>query len=99
MNGSSRMKELLENLFKGFGKNTYVFMDAPPIMVTSEPIIFSKLVDGIILVVMGDSSPKKAVRKAVGSIDREKIIGMIYNQIHLKPSKHHYHIYDRYYRE
>jgi len=112
LNGFSRMKELLGELLrksepgkekeeegKGKRKDNYIFIDGPPILVTSDPIIFSKLVDGIILVVMGDLAPKKAIRKAVDSIDREKIVGVIFNQINLKPSKHYSQFYDRYYRE
>jgi capsular exopolysaccharide synthesis family protein len=99
LNGSSRMKELLGQILERFGKDTYIFIDAPPILVTSDPIIFSKLVDGIILVVMSDFTPKKSIRKAVDSIDREKIIGVVFNQINLKPSKQYSKLYDRYYRE
>jgi len=99
LNGSSRMKELLGGMMERFGKDTYIFMDAPPILVTSEPIIFSRLVDGIILVVMSDLAPKKSIRKAVDSIDREKIVGVVFNQINLKPSKQYSQFYDRYYRE
>lgn len=99
LDGSSRMKELLGEILERFGKDTYIFMDAPPILVTSDPIIFSKLVDGIILVVMSDLAPKKTIRKAVDSIGREKIVGVVFNQINLKPSKKYGQFYDRYYRE
>jgi receptor protein-tyrosine kinase len=96
--GSPRMKDLLKNLLE-WGEETYVLIDAPPILVTSEPIIFSKLVDGIILVVMSDRAPKKSVRKAVETIGREKILGVVFNQISLKPSKHYSDYYYRYYRK
>jgi capsular exopolysaccharide synthesis family protein len=99
VNGSSRMKELLGELLEKFGKDTYIFLDAPPILVTSEPVIFSKMVDGIVLVVMSGMAPKKTIRKAIDSIDREKIVGVIFNQIHLKPSKQYSQFYDRYFRE
>ncbi len=49
MIGSNRMEELLMAM-RSFGKNTYVIIDSPPILSTSEPISLSKLVDGIILV-------------------------------------------------
>jgi protein-tyrosine kinase len=99
LNGSSRMKDLLGELLEKFGKDTYIFMDAPPILVTSEPIIISRMVDGIILVVMSDMAPKKTIRKAIDSIGREKIVGVIFNQINLKPSKQYSQFYGRYFRE
>jgi protein-tyrosine kinase len=94
--GSPRMKELLRNLLE-WGEETYVLIDAPPILVTAEPLIFSNLVDGILLVVMSDTVPRRSVRKAVDSINKEKILGVIFNQINLKPSKHYPSNYYSYY--
>ena len=99
LNGSSRMRDLLGELLEKFGKDTYIFVDAPPILVTSEPVIFSKMVDGVILVVMSGVAPKKTIRKAIDSIDREKIVGVVFNQIDLKPSKKYSQFYGRYFRE
>ena len=95
---SPRMKALLKNL-REWGEETYILIDAPPIQVSSEPLIFSKLVDGIILVVMSDRAPQKMVCKAVETIGREKIIGVVFNQISAKVSKHDSDYYDRYYRK
>jgi protein-tyrosine kinase len=99
LNGSTGMRDLLGELLEKFGKDTFIFMDAPPILVTSDPVIFSKMVDGIILVVMSGRAPKKAIRKAIDSIGREKIVGVVFNQIDLKPSKQYSQFYGRYYRE
>ena len=92
--GSPRMKELLKNLLD-WGEKTYILIDAPPVLATSEPMIFSKLVDGIILVVMSDRAPKKSVRKALDTVGREKIIGLVFNQINLKPPKDYSEYYYR----
>jgi protein-tyrosine kinase len=96
--GSPRMKDLLKNL-REWGEETYILIDAPPVLATSEPLIFSKWVDGIIMVVMSDRAPKKSVRKALESLGREKIVGVVFNQINLKPSKDYSDYYYRYYRK
>jgi len=96
--GSPKMRDLLKNLLQR-GEDTFVFIDAPPILVTSEPLIFSNWVDGILLVVMSDHAPRSSVRKAMDTISQEKIIGVVFNQINLKPSKHYPENYDRYYRQ
>jgi receptor protein-tyrosine kinase/non-specific protein-tyrosine kinase len=96
--GSPKMRDLLKTLLQR-GEDTFVFIDAPPILVTSEPLIFSNWVDGILLVVMSDLAPRSSVRKALETIGQEKIIGAIFNQINLKPSKHHPENYYRYYRK
>jgi capsular exopolysaccharide synthesis family protein len=84
--GSPKMKELLKHLLE-WGEETYVFIDAPPILVTAEPLIFSNLVEGIVMVVMSDLAPRRSVRKALESINKEKILGVVFNQINLKPSR------------
>jgi non-specific protein-tyrosine kinase len=93
--GTTRMKELLTSLRES-GDDTYVIIDCPPILATSEPTLLSKMVEGVILVVMADRTPRESVRRAIQSIDREKIIGIVLNQEELKGSSYyssHYHGY------
>jgi capsular exopolysaccharide synthesis family protein len=90
--GSSKMSELFESL-REHGNDTYVIIDSPPIISTSEPTLLSKLVDGVILVVMEGRAPKEFVRRAVKSIDRQKIIGIVFNKIDMNPSGY----YSKYY--
>lgn len=96
--GSPKMRDLLKSL-RQWGDDTYIFIDAPPILVTSEPLIFSNWVEGILLVVMGDLAPRSSVRKAMDTIGQEKIIGVVFNQINLKPSKHYPDNYYSYYQK
>ncbi len=96
--GSKKMQELLSGLRES-GDNTYVIFDAPPIISTTEPTLLSKLVDGIILVVMADRTPKESVSRSIKSIDRQKIIGIVFNQIDLNPSGYYSKYYYKYYRE
>lgn len=51
--------------------------------------------DGIILVVLAGGTPKEAVSRALKSIDHQKIIGIVFNQIDLKQSGY----YSKYYSE
>jgi protein-tyrosine kinase len=96
--GSKKMKELLRNL-RDNSDDTFILIDSPPVLSTSEPLLLSELVDGVILVVMAGHVPKAAVRRVVDSIGREKIIGVVFNQKDLKPMKHHYDHYYRYYKK
>jgi non-specific protein-tyrosine kinase len=96
---SRKMGELLESL-KEFGDNTYIVIDSPPIMATADPSLLSKMVDGIILVVRAGYTSRESVESAIKSIDRQKIIGVVFNQIDIKPSTYfsEYYRYYRYYR-
>jgi protein-tyrosine kinase len=96
--GSSKMSELFKSL-RELRDDTYVIIDSSPIISTSEATLLSKLVDGIILVVMGGRAPRESARRAVKSIDRQKIIGIVFNQIDINPSSYYSKYYYRYYRK
>lgn len=96
--GSKKMKDLLRDL-REFSEDTYILIDSPPIISASEPLLLSEWVDGVILVVMPDRAPKGSIRKAVDSIGRQKILGVVFNQKDVKPSKHYSDYYYRYYKE
>ena len=96
--GSKRMQDLLKSLRES-GDHTYVIFDSPPIISTTEPTLLSKMVDGIILVVMADRAPKETISRAIKSLDRQKIIGVVFNQIDLNPSSYYSKYYYRYYRK
>ncbi len=95
--GSKRMEELLKSLSES-GDSTYILIDSPPIIATTEPTVLSKMVDGIILVVRADRIPRESIRRAVKSIDRQKIIGVVFNQIDMKPSSYYAKYYYKYYQ-
>lgn len=97
--GSKRMEELLSSL-KASESETYIIIDSSPIISTSEPQLLSKLVDGIIMVIMADFTPRETVQRALKSLDNQKIIGIVLNQVDMKAtgyySKYYYKYYDYY---
>lgn len=97
---SKKMGELLQSL-REFGDNTYVVIDSPPIMATPDPTLLSTMVDGIILVIRAGYTSRESVQSAIKSIDRQKIIGVIFNQVDVKPSSYssEYYRYYQYYRK
>ena len=81
------------------GDNTYIIIDSSPIISTIEPTLLAKMIDGIILVVMAGRTPRETIQRAVKLIDRQKIIGVAFNQIDLKPSHYYSKYYYKYYRK
>jgi Mrp family chromosome partitioning ATPase len=83
------------------GENTYIIIDSPPVISTTEPVLLSRMVDGIILVVMADRIPRETISRAIKNFDRQKMIGVVFNQIDLKPSSYYsrYYYNYRYYRK
>ena len=97
---SKKMGELLQSL-REFGDNTYIIIDSPPIIATADPTLLSKMVDGVILVVRAGYTSRESVQSAIKSIDRQKIIGVVFNQIDMRPSAYfsEYYRYYQYYRK
>lgn len=96
--GSKRMGELMKSLNE-VGENTYMIIDSPPLISTTEPVLLSRMVDGIILVVMADRTPREAVSRAIKNFDRQKIIGVVFNKTDMKPSSYYSKYYYKYYRQ
>ncbi len=96
---SRKMGELLESL-KEFGDNTYIVIDSPPIIATADPSLLCNLVDAVILVVRAGFTSRESVQNAIKAIDRQKIIGVVFNQVDIKPSPYfsEYYRYYQYYR-
>ena len=94
--GTRRMKELLTSL-REFGDENFIIIDSPPILLTTDPILLSKMVDGIIMVVMADRTPRESVRRAMLSIDRNKIIGVVLNQVERESASYYGKYYHKYY--
>jgi Mrp family chromosome partitioning ATPase len=92
------MGELMKSL-KEIGDSTYIIIDSPPVFSTVEPVLLSKMVDGVILVIMAERTPRLAIRKAVNSLDKQKILGVVFNQKDLKPSKYYSEYYYKYYKK
>jgi len=96
---SRKMEELLQSL-RAFSDNTYIVVDSPPIIATPDPSLLSKIVDGVILVVRAGYTSRESIQNAIKSIDRQKIIGVVFNQMGIKPSTYssEYYRYYQYYR-
>ncbi len=97
---SRKMGDLLQSL-RELGDNTYVVIDSPPIMAVADPTLLSTMVDGVILVIRAGYTSRESVQSAIKSIDRQKIIGVIFNQMDVKPSTYfsEYYRYYQYYRK
>ncbi len=93
------MEELLQSL-RAIGDSTYIVIDSPPIIATADPTLLSKLVDAVILVVRAGYTSRESIQNAIKSIDSRKIIGVVFNQVGIKPSAHssEYYRYYQYYR-
>ena len=94
--GSEKMRDLVATLKSQYA-NRYIIIDGPPIMLTTEPVLLSEMVDGVIVVALAAKTPREVVQRAVNSIRKEKILGIVLNRIEAKSSSYHSRYYHRYY--
>jgi polysaccharide biosynthesis transport protein len=80
--GSKRLSELLEELS---GQFDHVIIDSSPVMLVSDPLVLSRAVDGVVLVVAGGQTPRQQVSAAVGRLEyvNAKIFGLVLNKVTL----------------
>ena len=84
---SPKMQELL-NSVRGYFK--YIIIDTPPIIPLADMSIYATLVDGILLVIKAGKTPRSIVKRALGSIPPDKIIGAVLNEVESNYSKYYY---------
>lgn len=93
---SNMMRTFLDEV-KGRYTDRFLIIDSPPSSVTAEGKFLAQQVDGVIFVVMANTTPRKDIEKTIDSIGREKIIGIVFNGYD-QVRKSYYHYYDRYYK-
>lgn len=83
--GSAKMEALIQELRSRYN-DRYIILDSPPLLATSETEVLSKFVDGIIIVVRSGVTPRETVKQAISSLGKEKILGLVLNDVQFKSS-------------
>lgn len=94
--GSDRMRELLEILKGSFD---FILIDTPPVLSVTDSQVLGKMVDGLILVVQADRTPKEALRQTREIIDllQLKSFGVVINALNLDNRGYYHRYYYRHY--
>jgi len=97
--GSERMKAFLQELSAQYD---YLIIDSSPVMLVSDPLDLSRVVDGVVLIAAGGHTPRRQVLAALDRLEsvEAKILGVVLNKIRLhkadfpqyfSKSYHHYY--------
>ncbi len=57
----------------------YIFIDAPPVVDSSEALILTEISDMVLLVVPHGRATTEQVETAIAAVDAEKLVGLVYN--------------------
>jgi len=92
---SDRMPALLVELKSRF-PDRYLLIDAPPLLLTADPILLARHAEHVLLVVRADVTPRDAVIKAIEALGAERFLGVIFNGATESVSNYYYYGRDRY---
>ena len=93
---SEKMRHLVEEL-KGRYEDRYIIFDATPAQFAAETTFLASMVDAVLLVVRSGRTGRDLVLDAIQNIDRNKIVGVVFNSTNETPRDYRY--YYRYYQK
>ena len=67
----------------------YVILDTPPVVPVPDCRIVEKLVDGVLLVVGANRTPRRMVEEALSLLDAAKLVGIVFNKDTRSPSSYY----------
>ena len=87
---ADKMKKLLESLRQKFPGH-WILIDGAPVLSTPDPLVLSRHVDGIVMVVRAGETPREYVSKAIKSLDARQLLGVILNGAELGVASKYYY--------
>jgi capsular exopolysaccharide synthesis family protein len=73
---SARLRELLHEASQRYD---YVVLDSPPLLPVPDSQLIADCVDGLVLVVTADRTPRKLLEETLNLLDPSKLIGIVFN--------------------
>ena len=75
---SQRLRDLFDILREQYD---FILIDSPPILPLSDMNIFEEVVDGILLVVRAERTPRGAIEQALEALGTDKLLGIVLNDV------------------
>lgn len=73
---SARLPQLLDELRNRYD---YVILDTPPLVPVVDSALLSRVVDGVLIVVAANRTPRKLLEEALNELDAAKVLGIVFN--------------------
>jgi capsular exopolysaccharide synthesis family protein len=77
----------------------YIVLDTPPLAPVQDCRVVARWVDGIVLVVAADRTPRALLEAALDSLEPDKVLGLVFNGYDHLFTRHHARHYVGYYPE
>ena len=94
--GSHKLKQLTEQLLKAYD---FLIFDSPPALAVTDPVILSREMDGVIIVVDAGTTREPALAHVLSEMEKVKanVLGIVLNRYRHQGALGYYY-YSRYYR-
>lgn len=89
-----KMRRLLDEIHTELPGHV-VIIDSPPVLATPDPLVLSRQVDGVIMIVRAGKTPKEYLAKALSLLDPNKVLGVVLNGADLGFGSKYYYYYSR----
>jgi capsular exopolysaccharide synthesis family protein len=73
---SSRLPQLLSDARTSYD---YIILDTPPLVPVVDSALLSRVVDGVLVVVAANKTPRKLLEEALNELDASKVVGIVFN--------------------
>ena len=73
-----RMRRMIDEIHTTLPGHT-IIIDSPPVLATPDPLVLSRQVDGVIMVIRAGKTPKDYLAKALSSFSSDKVLGVVLN--------------------
>lgn len=73
----------------------YIVVDTPPLLPVFDAALIARSVDGVLMVVTADRTPRKLLGEALNMLDASKVLGIVFN----RDAHPLFGYYDAYYRQ
>jgi protein-tyrosine kinase len=84
------MKRLMAKVRSEFPGHK-IIIDSPPILSTPDPIVIARLVDGVLLVIRAEKTPREYLTKALQALNSRKLMGIVLNGANVGISSKYYY--------
>lgn len=73
---SPRLERLLRDVRQHYD---FVIIDTPPLLPVFDTALLARLVDGVLIVVAANQTPRKLLGEALNLLDESKVLGIVFN--------------------
>lgn len=78
--GSVKMEELIVEVKSRYGSERVIIFDSPALLACTDPLVFSDMIDGILLVVEAEKTTPDELNKAVQLLKDRQLLGTVFNK-------------------